>query len=61
MSADLVDELIRDGDKYRTGEISLDFFARLVPIYSSPDHPGDVLVASCMRACMRARLIWGCV
>ena len=30
MSSDLVDELIRDGDKYRTGEISLEFFTRMV-------------------------------
>ncbi len=30
LSSDQVDELIRDGDKYRTGEVSFDFFARMV-------------------------------
>ena len=30
LSSDDVDELIRDGDKYRTGEVSFDFFARMV-------------------------------
>ena len=30
LSSVQVDELIRDGDKYRTGEVSFDFFARMV-------------------------------
>ena len=30
LSTEQVDELIRDGDKYRTGEISHEFFARMV-------------------------------
>jgi Ca2+-binding EF-hand superfamily protein len=30
MTKNQVDELIRDGDKYRTGVISLDFFTRML-------------------------------